>query len=157
MTSRLRVASKRNIEQVETHSEEETIASGASFARRLSGGDVVALVGELGTGKTRFIKGICSGLGVVEHVASPTFTIVNEYAGTSFPVYHFDFYRMKSLRELREIGFEEYLEGDGVCLIEWADRVADALPARRFEIHLGLGRDEHSREIAIHAPERTQS
>ncbi len=147
-----RVAVRTNIGPVETHSEEETIESGARFARRLSPGEVVALIGELGTGKTRFIKGICRGLGVEEHVASPTFTIVNEYKGSLFPIYHFDFYRMKTLRELREIGFDEYLDGDGVCLIEWADRVADALPPERYEVRFELGRDEHSRRIFIRAP-----
>src|SRR5512140_2451507 len=129
------------IERLQTHSEEETISSGARFARRLSAGQIVALIGELGSGKTRFIKGVCLGLGVKEHVASPTFTIVNEYLGDTLPVYHFDFYRMKSPRELREIGFDEYLDGSGVCLIEWADRVIEMLPPRRYEVRFALGDD----------------
>lgn len=132
-----------------TQSEEETIALGVDFAKRLSPGSIVALFGELGTGKTRFIKGICRGLGVHEHVASPTFTIVNEYNGTGIKVYHFDFYRMKSVLELQEIGFDEYLEDDGVCLIEWADRVQDFLPQHRYDVHMTLGNEENVREIVI--------
>ncbi len=136
-------------QHLQTHSEEETITAGMRFAGRLSAGDIVALIGELGSGKTRFIKGICRGLGVKDHVASPTFTIVNEYRGSHLPVYHFDFYRMKSPLELREIGFDEYLAGNGVCLIEWADRVFDMLPEKRYEIHFALGANEQSREISI--------
>jgi len=132
-----------------THSEDETISSGVDFAKRLTGGSVVALFGDLGTGKTRFIKGICRGLGVLEHVASPTFTLLNEYSGMKLNVFHFDFYRIKTIAELDEIGFDEYLFGDGVCLIEWADRVENILPPNRFDIHLNLGEDEYTREITV--------
>ncbi|MBI1806697.1 MAG: tRNA (adenosine(37)-N6)-threonylcarbamoyltransferase complex ATPase subunit type 1 TsaE [Ignavibacteria bacterium] len=132
-----------------THSEEATIALGEEFARELARGSIVALYGDIGTGKTRLIKGICRGLGVEEHVASPTFTIVTEYKGSFVDIYHFDFYRMKSPTEVREIGVEEYLGGDGVCLIEWADRIKDILPLHRFEVHLSLGEDERSRVITI--------
>ena len=132
-----------------THSEEETIAFGEQLAHKLARGSVVALYGDLGTGKTRVIKGICRGLGVKEHVASPTFMIVNEYKGSLLNIFHFDFYRINSLVEVREIGVEEYLSGDGVCLIEWADRIKDVLPLNRFDLHLLLGNDEHSRMITI--------
>jgi tRNA threonylcarbamoyladenosine biosynthesis protein TsaE len=134
---------------VETRTEAETIALGEALAARLRPGDVVALYGTLGTGKTRFIKGICRGLGVGEHVTSPTFTIVNEYRGGAAPVYHFDFYRLKDLRELREIGFEEYLFGEGVCLLEWAERVRALLPPRRYDVMLAYGPDEMSRRVTI--------
>ena len=134
---------------VVTRSEAETIALGASFAEGLRPGDVVALYGTLGTGKTHFIKGICRGLGAGEHVTSPTFTIVNEYRGGRIAVYHFDFYRMKDQRELRDIGFDEYLDGDGVCLLEWAERVAGRLPARRYEVSLAFGDGADARRITI--------
>ncbi len=135
----------------ETHSEEETRNLGATISRRLEQGDVVACYGDLGAGKTSFIKGICTGLGVKEHVSSPTFTIVNEYRGTTFPVYHFDFYRLKGVGELREIGFEEYLlKADGVCVIEWAEKVRHLLPrVRRYDVELAAGRDETTRTLVI--------
>src|ERR1700741_4926884 len=104
-----------------THAVSETIQVGAEFARHLKTGNVVALFGDLGTGKTHFIKGICRGLGVHEHVASPTFTIVNEYDTAGVKICHFDCYRLKSDAELRDIGFDEYVSGDNICLIEWAD------------------------------------
>ncbi|MBA4311565.1 MAG: tRNA (adenosine(37)-N6)-threonylcarbamoyltransferase complex ATPase subunit type 1 TsaE [Chlorobiaceae bacterium] len=132
-----------------THSEMETISAGREFSLSIRCGTVVALSGDLGTGKTRFIKGICEGLGVAEHVASPTFTIVNEYQGSNLKIFHFDFYRINSAAELREIGFEEYVEGGGVCLVEWADRVKEILPAQRFDMTFSLGKDENERIITI--------
>lgn len=132
-----------------TNSEMETINAGEAFSKKISSGVVVALFGDLGTGKTRFIKGVCKGLGVREHVASPTFTIVNEYQGTKIKIFHFDFYRMKTSLELQEIGFDEYIYDDGVCLIEWADRVREFLPPRRFDVFMKLGASENIREIMI--------
>jgi tRNA threonylcarbamoyladenosine biosynthesis protein TsaE len=137
------------MKMIETYSAEETIVAGSTYASFLKTGDVLALFGELGTGKTRFIQGVCKGLGVREHVASPTFVIVNEYNTGRLKVYHFDFYRIKSLAEAREIGFEEYLDGNGVCLIEWADRVKDLLPPKRYDVQLKLGNDENTRLIEI--------
>jgi tRNA threonylcarbamoyladenosine biosynthesis protein TsaE len=133
-----------------THSEDETITLGVEFAKRLTIKSVVTLFGDLGTGKTRFIKGVCKGLGVQEHVASPTFTLLNEYTGKEMNVFHFDFYRIKTISELDEIGFDEYLYGDGVCLIEWADRVKALLPSNRIDVFLKLGEDENTREISVH-------
>ena len=132
-----------------THSEKETAELGAGLALRLRPGDVVAVAGELGTGKTRLIQGICRGLGILEHVASPTFTIVNEYHTSSIDVYHFDLYRVTSPEEIRDLGFEEYCSGDGICLIEWADRAARFLPGRRYDVRLGFGRNRDEREITI--------
>jgi tRNA threonylcarbamoyladenosine biosynthesis protein TsaE len=132
-----------------THSERETMSLGNSFAHRLKPGDVVAIYGELGTGKTRFIQGVCKGLGVNQHVASPTFTIVNEYDFPGGRVYHFDLYRVNSSHEIRDIGFEEYLVDEGICLIEWADRVQALLPERRYEVRMALGARENERAIAI--------
>jgi tRNA threonylcarbamoyladenosine biosynthesis protein TsaE len=137
------------MENFETYSSEETTKLGEKFSSRLQSGDIVALCGELGAGKTSFVQGICKGLGIHEHVASPTFTIVNEYNSGKLIVYHFDFYRMKSTNELREIGFEEYLNGNGICLIEWADRIQEFLPAKRFDVKLELGVDYNTRRIEI--------
>ena len=122
-----------------TRTERETAGLGGDLGRRLRPGDTVALYGELGTGKTRFIQGICKALGVNEHVASPTFTIVNEYHTPECDIYHFDLYRVNSIAELRDLGFEEYVSGDGVCLIEWAEKAAAVLPARRYDVVLKFG------------------
>jgi tRNA threonylcarbamoyladenosine biosynthesis protein TsaE len=140
-----------------THSEEATIRAGKVFSSRLIPGAIVALYGDLGTGKTRFIKGICEGLGVRDHVTSPTFTIVNEYHGADMPVYHFDFYRINSISEMQEIGFEDYVTGEGICLIEWADRITELLPPERFDIHLRLGSSDQDREMIIEKRGRTNA
>jgi tRNA threonylcarbamoyladenosine biosynthesis protein TsaE len=142
------------IETSTTSSEAETILLGREFARRLILGDVVALNGELGSGKTQFIKGVCLGLGVSEIVASPSFVIMNEYkavrngAGT-FSVYHFDFYRVKSLNEIYDLGIEEYLYGRGICVIEWAKAAEPLLPKDRYEVSLCILGEENIREIRI--------
>ncbi|NLD94287.1 MAG: tRNA (adenosine(37)-N6)-threonylcarbamoyltransferase complex ATPase subunit type 1 TsaE [Fibrobacter sp.] len=111
----------------ESQSVEETRKFGAKFAETLKPGDVIALDGDLGTGKTEFVRGLVAALGG-SAVRSPTFTIVNTYQTMSMPVYHFDFYRMTDSDELFEIGFYEYVAGDGVCLIEWGTMFQDALP-----------------------------
>lgn len=110
-----------------SHSEEETEALGARLALWLAPGDVVALRGGLGAGKTCFTRGLARGLGCQGRVASPTFTIVNEYAGTP-PLFHFDMYRLAGAEELYNIGWEDYLSRGGVCAVEWSERVAEALP-----------------------------
>jgi tRNA threonylcarbamoyladenosine biosynthesis protein TsaE len=122
---------------------------GRSFARTLIPGDVVAVFGDLGSGKTRFIKGICAGLGVKEHVASPTFTIVTEYSSKWGSIFHFDFYRIESLNEIFGIGFDEYLTRGGICLIEWAEKALPLLPDDRFDVRLELGRAENDRIVSI--------
>jgi tRNA threonylcarbamoyladenosine biosynthesis protein TsaE len=136
-------------EPIITHSEEETITAAEDFSRKLLDGDVVALRGDLGSGKTHFAKGVCRGLGIREHVTSPTFTIVNEYTGGKFPVYHFDFYRLRSLSELKEIGYEEYINDEGICLLEWADMIEEELPAKRYDVQLSLGATNAERIIHI--------
>lgn len=132
-----------------TRSVEETIALGENFSGTLSAGTIVALFGDLGTGKTHFIKGVCRGLGVREHVASPTFTIINEYDAGGVKICHVDCYRLQSEKELRDIGFEDYLFGSYICLIEWADRVEKLLPPVRFDVRFQLGTEENMREIII--------
>ncbi len=116
-----------------TDSEGETIALGELLAPQLGPGDVVALFGELGAGKTKFIQGVCRGLGVGRFVASPSFVLINEYRGR-LPVYHFDFYRIQREEELRELGLDEYFYGEGVCLVEWAERALRFLPEKRVEV-----------------------
>ncbi len=127
----------------------ETLALGRDFASVLRRRDVVALYGGLGSGKTQFAKGVCLGLGIRDHVLSPSFTILNEYAEGKYPVYHFDFYRLRSLEELSEIGFEEYLFGDGVCLVEWADLVDSKLTKDRYDVKLELGSTPDERIVNI--------
>ncbi len=105
-----------------------TRAFGARVASRSVPGDIYALEGELGTGKTEFVRGFVSELDQTVAVRSPSFTIVNTYATTRFPVYHFDFYRLCDAAELDEIGFNEYIAGNGVCLIEWGTMFPSVLP-----------------------------
>ena len=119
------------------------------LAQKLTAGSVVALFGDLGSGKTRFAKGISRGLGVKETVASPTFTIVNEHRDGRLPLFHFDFYRVRSIAELEEIGFDEYIFGDGVCVLEWADMILPRLPEHRFDVQCVLGTNETERIITI--------
>lgn len=134
---------------VVTHSVNDTIEVGKEFASGLRRSDVVALYGNLGSGKTQFAKGVCLGLGVHHHVVSPSFTILNEYVDGKYPVYHFDFYRLRSLSELAEFGFEEYLFGDGICLLEWANVVESTLPVNRYDVTLDLGERQSQRVIHI--------
>lgn len=133
----------------ETHSEEETVNAGEEFSRRLIPGSVVALTGDLGAGKTHFTKGISRGLGITENVASPTFTIISEHRGGRMPLYHFDCYRLRTPAELDEMGFEEYIYGNGVCVIEWAEMIEERLPQRRFEVTITLGVTNTERKIEI--------
>lgn len=109
-------------------SPEDTFSAGAECARESQRGDVFALSGDLGAGKTQFVKGFVAGLGSDAEVTSPTFTLIHEYGGGRWPVYHFDFYRLDSPDAVLRLGFDDYLDGDGVCVIEWADRFRDLLP-----------------------------
>ncbi len=129
-------------------SAEETILCGEKFSARLHSGDVVALYGNLGSGKTKFTQGICKGLRVLQNVYSPTFTLINEYDG-DVPVFHFDCYRLKSSEEIFQLGFKEYLERDGICIIEWAERAEQFLPVARFAIFFETGNTENLRRISI--------
>ncbi|HVW03163.1 MAG TPA: tRNA (adenosine(37)-N6)-threonylcarbamoyltransferase complex ATPase subunit type 1 TsaE [Planctomycetaceae bacterium] len=117
-------------------SEANTFVLGERLGAALEPGSVVALVGELGAGKTRLVQGIAAGLGVQHRwVNSPTFALIQEYAGR-LHVYHFDTYRLRSVTEFLELGAEEYLSGDGVCLIEWADRVTEVLPVDVLRVQI---------------------
>ena len=118
----------------------ETIAFAREAATRLRPGAVIALNGELGSGKTQFVKGIASGLGFAGEVTSPTFTLIHEYIGGRLPIYHFDFYRLDDEKEAVQLGLEEYLQGDGVCVIEWAGKFPTLIPpdARWFDLSIGV-------------------
>jgi len=134
-----------------SYDESQTIEWGKKLSRLLRQGDVIGFFGDLGSGKTRTIQGICQGLGCGEQVSSPTFTIINEYQG-KYPVYHFDLYRIDSEQEIYDLGYEEYFYDEGICLIEWAERAGSLLPADRIEIHLkGIFEPgkEHWREITF--------
>lgn len=133
-----------------SRSPEETQAIGERLGVRLTAGAVVACTGELGAGKTCFLQGLARGLGVASGVTSPTFVLVNQYRGR-LPVYHLDAYRTDSLTELVELGLEEMLDGDGVTVIEWADKLLPLLPARTIHVRIeGLG--DEPRRIAIEEP-----
>lgn len=108
-------------------SEQETEAIGRELAQQLAPGAVVAFTGDLGAGKTAFVRGMAQGLGISQRVTSPTFTIVNEYEGPT-PLFHFDMYRLSGSEDLFDIGWEDYLSRGGVCAVEWSEQVADALP-----------------------------
>ena len=137
-------------------SEEDTKRLGHQLANGLQPGDVVALIGDLGTGKTALTKAVAAGLGVGDMITSPTFTIVCEYHSGRLPLYHFDVYRVSDPDELFEIGFEEYLFGKGVCLIEWADLIEDILPARTIRVELSYGAREGERVASVSWPEDRQ-
>ena len=130
---------------------DETLRFGSQIAQQLDAGSVVAFFGGLGAGKTTLIKGICSALAVKETVTSPTFTLINEYTGR-LPVYHFDFYRIKSDAEVLDLGLEQYFYADGICLIEWPEVVHALLPVQRLEVHLSLpeSMQETHRKIEIY-------
>ncbi len=118
-----------------THSAAETEAAGRAFAKALSRGDVVACFGDLGAGKTAFARGVAAGLGCKGRVTSPTFTIVNEYDGP-LPLFHFDMYRLGGEDDLFDIGWEDYLSRGGVCLVEWSERIAGALPPETIRVDI---------------------
>ncbi len=135
-------------ETVTTNSPDETEELGFRTGERLRKGDVVALVGELGSGKTRFVHGMARALGVKGYVKSPSFTIVNIYQGGRLPLYHIDLYRIERPAEMDDLGLEEFIYGDGVSVIEWADRIHD-LPAERTITVRFFHEDETKRRIEI--------
>ncbi len=136
-------------ERIILHDQEATERFGAALAARLAAGDVVALTGDLGAGKTTLTKAVARGLGVTETLTSPTFTIVQEYESGRLPLYHFDVYRVHDEDELFEIGFDDYLNAGGICLIEWADLIEELLPERTIRIALSYGKSENERICEI--------
>lgn len=137
-----------------TASPGETLQVAREFASRLQRGDVVALWGELGAGKTHFVKGVCEALGVQSAVTSPTFVLLNRYQGRDsrgeeLLLYHLDLYRIKSVEEIYDIGYEEFFYGNGICLIEWAELLGALMPPARFDIRISAGEEERRRHIEI--------
>lgn len=120
----------------------ETAAFGRGLGALLEKGMVVALNGELGAGKTTLVKAVATGLGILEEdVCSPSYTLINEYEGR-LPVYHFDLYRLTDSSELYELGYDDYLEGEGISIVEWADAVPDALPGEYLSIKIDIVSDD---------------
>lgn len=136
--------------QIKTKGERETISVGRSLGRRLSPGDLICLTGDLGTGKTCFVKGLAGGLGIKGRaVTSPTFIIIREYKGR-IPLYHIDLYRIGFVEDIRDIGMEEAIYGQGVTAIEWAERISETLPDERIDVTLNYV-DEKTRVIEMKA------
>ena len=121
---------------IETRSPEETFQLGEELGRKAVPGQVFTLTGDLGVGKTVFTQGLAKGLGIEEPVNSPTFTIVQVYEEGRLPFYHFDVYRIGDVEEMEEIGYEDYIYGEGVCLIEWADLIKEILPEHYTEVKI---------------------
>jgi len=113
-----------------SHSEEETFRIAKEYARQSKPGDVICLEGDLGAGKTHFTKGFVTAFGLEKDVvSSPTFALINEYQGDNIEIFHFDCYRLEEIQEALEIGAEEYFYGDGICIIEWPERIRAILPS----------------------------
>lgn len=130
---------------------EETTKIGYLLGTLLNPGDIVCLTGDLGTGKTHITKGIAKGLGVIDHITSPTFTIVNEYDSGRLKLYHFDVYRVSDPDEIYAIGFDDYIFSDGVSIIEWANYIEEILPKDFLHIYVekDLSKGETFRNITI--------
>lgn len=135
----------------ESYKEEDTFNIGKDIASKIKPGDIVCLDGDLGVGKTVFTKGFAIGLEIEDCITSPTFTIVQEYEEGRIPLYHFDVYRIADPEEMFEIGFEEYINGDGVCLIEWATMIEDILQGDMIKVNIrkDLDKGVDYREIAV--------
>jgi tRNA threonylcarbamoyladenosine biosynthesis protein TsaE len=131
------------------HNEQDTDRLGAALAGALPPGTVVGLIGTLGAGKTRLVQAVAAAVGVPRaNVTSPTFVLVNEYLGGRLPIYHFDTYRLKDDDEFLNLGPDEYFDSNGLTFVEWADRVAELLPAERVEITIEVT-GETDRQISI--------
>ena len=135
-----------NYRKLRLNNEEDTRALGLEIADALEPGDIVALIGDLGTGKTALTKYIAEGLGIKEEISSPTFTIVKEYKSGRLPLYHFDVYRLEDSDEFYAIGGEEYFE-KGICLIEWGELISDVLP--KDYIHITIKKDSDNENLRI--------
>lgn len=122
--------------KIETFRAEETYNIGRKMGEAAKPGDVICLLGDLGVGKTVFTQGFAAGLGITEPVSSPTFTIVQTYDEGRLPFYHFDVYRIGDVEEMDEIGFDEYVFGDGVCMIEWANLIEEILPENHETVRI---------------------
>lgn len=137
---------------VKTASPQETQSLGETLGKKMKQGDVIALIGDLGTGKTCLTQGIARGIGIApnEVVSSPSYILINEYNG-NIPIYHIDLYRIETFEEIADLGLSEYINGDGICIIEWADRMEEDLPDTCTKIYL-TWEDENTRSITIQHP-----
>lgn len=137
------------MERYQSNSREETATIAETFAKTLQKGDIVCLYGGLGAGKTAFVSGVAKGLGYQGYTSSPTFTLMNEYIA-ALPIYHFDVYRIGDSDEMEAVGIDDYLFGDGVCLIEWPDKIADLLPESVIRVEIQKSdKNENQRTITI--------
>lgn len=136
---------------IETNSPEETFEVGRKFGQTAKPGEIYTLNGELGVGKTVFTQGVAAGLGITEHVNSPTFTIVQVYESGRLPFYHFDVYRIGDAVEMDEIGYEDYFFGNGLCIVEWAERIKELIPtdAKQITIEKNLEKGFDYRRILV--------
>lgn len=136
---------------LETNSPNDTFEAGRKLGLCAKPGEIYTLNGELGVGKTVFTQGVAAGLGIAEHVNSPTFTIVQIYDSGRLPFYHFDLYRIGDIEEMEEIGYEDYFFGGGVCMVEWAERISELIPAgaRHITIEKDLEKGFDYRKISI--------
>ena len=148
--------SNRLLETTHTlRNESDTDKLGIELGSKVEPGTVIAMIGDLGAGKTTLTKAIAKGLGIRETVTSPTFNIVKEYRSGRLPLYHFDVYRIADPEELYELGYEEYFYGEGVCVIEWADLIEDFLPEDAMRIEITYGEDEETRVVRMEKPDRS--
>lgn len=139
--------------EVWTHGPEETEQVGATLAEKLRPGQVVAFRGALGAGKTAFTRGLARALGIGEPVTSPTYTIVNEYLSGRIPVFHFDMYRLRNAEDLFDIGWEDYLDRGGICVVEWSEHVEQALENPVTVTIEKIQGDDNARKINIEGVE----
>ena len=144
----------KHVYHIRTVSPQETIDFGRVFASQLKPNDLITLYGDLAAGKTTFTKGVCEYLHADQPATSPTFTLINEYSG-DMPIFHFDCYRIKHPDEIIMLGFEEYLEKDGLVLIEWPELIDIHIPEDSIELHLTYV-DDNTREIEIRSPRRME-
>ena len=138
-----------------TRTPEETESAGAEFAAVLKPGDIVALTGPLGSGKTSFVSGACAALGATGHFGSPTFTLINEYPAGTVTIVHADMYRIASRVEMAEIGLAEYFQPPYICFIEWAEHILDLLPSGHYLISFEHCGGATERRITIRQPDES--
>lgn len=131
-----------------THSAQETVDLGEKIGSLLKSGDVIAMTGTLAAGKTTITKGIAKALGITDVVTSPTFCLISEYEGTKMPLYHMDVYRLDGPEDFINLGVEDMLDGDGVCIVEWSEKVSSELPKRTVKIEI-TPLEDGSRQIKI--------
>ena len=131
-----------------THSAQETVDLGEKIGSLLKSGDVIAMTGTLAAGKTTITKGIAKALGITDVITSPTFCLISEYEGTKMPLYHMDVYRLDGPEDFINLGVEDMLDGDGVCIVEWSEKVSSELPKRTIKIEI-TPLEDGSRQIKI--------